>query len=371
MAAYISLNLPLEIILMIADYLQPLDLLSLVQGIPHITTLLNSQHIQAQDENKHTILQMIVDQGLEYLIEPLAKWIPQSSISDNEGGSLLHQAVSNGDQRMAKALIHAGSDISAQDHNGRTALHIACDKGVVNGVQIVQLLLDHGANPSAADCSGRTPLHEGFGHNTTILQMLIKAGADLDPRRIPRGLTPLYYVAMLGRESAGRVLLEAGADHSIKTKQGETILERAALKGHANIVRLLLEFGVDITVRNEHGYTAVLVAALAGKDECIKVLHKAGADGGRNPRLSQVRGDQLIELVNEDVRELRRQVETKQLDRDKAARLWLIGPIDGSEGAGADLMKHPKRPEGVGWRRTGNVRIQCGTPPRKATALLH
>lgn len=264
--------------MMIADYLRPSDLLNLVQSIPRLAPLLNSQHIQAPDENKHTILYLIVEQGLEHLIEPLAKWIPQSSIPDNEGWMPLHQAVRKGDQRMAKALIHAGSDISAQDHNGRTALHIACDKGVVNAVQIVQLLLDHGANPSAADCSGRTPLHEGFGHNTTILQMLIKAGADLDPRRIPRGLTPLYYVAMLGRESAARVLLEAGADHSIKTEQGETILERAALKGHANIVRLLLEFGVDITVRNEHGYTAVLVAALAGKDECIKVLHKASAD---------------------------------------------------------------------------------------------
>jgi ankyrin repeat protein len=51
---------------------------------------------------------MILEQGLEYLIGPLAKWIPQSSISDNEGGSLLHQAARKGDQRMAKALIHAG-----------------------------------------------------------------------------------------------------------------------------------------------------------------------------------------------------------------------------------------------------------------------
>jgi ankyrin repeat protein len=108
MAAYRSPKIPLEIILLIADYLRPSDLLNLVQGIPHITTLLNSRHIQAQDENKHTILHMILEQGLEYLIGPLAKWIPQSSISDNEGGSLLHQAARKGDQRMAKALIHAG-----------------------------------------------------------------------------------------------------------------------------------------------------------------------------------------------------------------------------------------------------------------------
>ncbi|KAJ5176966.1 ankyrin repeat protein [Penicillium canariense] len=243
--------------------------------MPHVASILNSRHIQAQDENGHTILYLIVEQRLEHLIEPLAEWIRQSSIPNVEGWMPLHQAVRNGDQLMAKAMIHAGSDISAQDHSGRTALHLAVHGDAIG---IVQLLLDHGANPSAADYNGRTPLHEGYGQSITILQMLIKAGADIDPRQMQRGLTPLYYEAILNRESSARILLEAGADPSIQTSTGETVLQHATFRNHANIVRLLLEWGVDTTVRDEHGLTAVLVAAVSGADECLQLLLKAGAD---------------------------------------------------------------------------------------------
>ncbi|KAL3412574.1 ankyrin repeat protein [Aspergillus fumigatus] len=276
MEAYSFCALPLELIVMVADYLGPLDLLNLIQGLPHIAPLLNSWHIQAHDENGHTILHHIVEQRLEYLIKPLAKWIPRSSIADNEGWTPLFQAVRNSDESMTKALVYAGADVSAKDHTGKTALHLACYEDAVG---IVQILLDHGANPSAADCNGRTPLHDAFGRNTVILQKLIKAGADLNPRRMPRGLAPLYLEAWLGREDAVRILLEAGADPSIQTETGETILQKAIEGSHTKVVQLLLDAGVDINVREfHHGVNAILTAAYWGADDCIRLLQRAGAD---------------------------------------------------------------------------------------------
>ncbi|PKX95144.1 ankyrin repeat protein [Aspergillus novofumigatus IBT 16806] len=247
-------------------------------GHSPLCPLLNSQHIQAHDENGHTILYHIVEQRLEHLIKPLAKWIPRSSIPDNEGWTPLHQAVRNSDELMTKALVYAGSDISAKDNRGKTALHLACDEDAVG---IVQILLDHGADPSAADCEGCTPLHEGFGRNTVILQKLIKAGADLNPRRMPRGLTPLYFVAWLGRADAARILLEAGADPTIQTEtgEGETILQQAIKGSHIKVVQLLLDAGVDVNVRDSHnGLDAMLTAASWGADDCIRLLQRAGAD---------------------------------------------------------------------------------------------
>jgi receptor-interacting serine/threonine-protein kinase 4 len=266
----------LELIMTVADYLGPLDLLTLILGIPHITPLLQARHIETQDENGRTILHHIVEQRLENLLTSLAKWIPQSSIPDNRGFTPLHQAVRNSDEQMTKALVYAGSDISAKDNRGKTALHLAC---YGDAVGIVQILLDHGANPSAVDCEGRTPLHEGCGRNTVILQKLIKAGADLNPRRMPRGLTPLYYEAWLGREDAVRILLEAGADPSIQTETGETILQRAIERSHTKVVQLLLDAGVDVNVREFHnGINAILTAASRGADDCIPLLQRAGAD---------------------------------------------------------------------------------------------
>lgn len=275
MAVHRHRQLQLELILMVADYLRPLDLLNLVQGIPQIASLLSSRHMRAQDDNGFTIFHLIVEQGLKSLIERLDKWIPRGFIPDNEGWTPLHQAVRKANYRMVKALIDAGSDLSARGYNGKTSLHLACGG---NAVEIVRLLLDHGANPSAKDYDERTPLHDAYSHDISVRQMLITAGADLDPRQVPRGLTPLYYEPMIARESVIRILLEAGADPSIQDMSGDTILHRATIHNFANVVRLLLEFGVDITVRNVHGYTPVLVAALGGSDECLRLLLKAGAD---------------------------------------------------------------------------------------------
>ncbi|KAF7167803.1 hypothetical protein CNMCM5623_000991 [Aspergillus felis] len=276
MAANSPRNLPLELILRVADYLGSSDLFNLILCIPHLVPLLHSRHIQAKDKNGNNLLDHIVEQGLENLIKPLAQWIPQSSIPDSEGRTPLHRAVMNGNEQMVKELIHAGLDISAQDNSARTALHIACE---AEEAGIVQLLLDHSANPNVADYNGRTPLHEAVGKDIIILQKLIRRdGVDLNPRMMPGGLTPLFYEAWLGRTGPFEALIWAGGDPSIQTETGETILQRAIRGNHANIVRLLLDVGVDINVRDNHGYTAVLVAAIAGANRCLRILLKAGAD---------------------------------------------------------------------------------------------
>ncbi|KAF4218731.1 hypothetical protein CNMCM6805_003673 [Aspergillus fumigatiaffinis] len=188
----------------------------------------------------------------------------------------LHQAVRKGDERMVKALINAGADVSAQDNSARTALHLACE---AEEAGIVQLLLDDGADPSTADYNGRTPLHEAVGRDTIILQKLLRRdGVDLNPREMLNGLTPLFYEASLGRKDAFTELIYYGADADICSVNGETVLQRATLGNHADIVRLLLDRGVNINVRDSHGYTAVLVAAIAGANECLQLLLKAGAD---------------------------------------------------------------------------------------------
>lgn len=268
-------NFPLELILRVADYLGSSDLINLILSIPQVVPLLHSRHLQAKDESGHNLLYHIVEHGLEHLIEHFAQWIPESSIPDC-GWTPLHQAVRKGDERMVKALIDAGVDISARGNSARTALHLACE---AEEARIVQLLLDHGADPSAADYNGRTPLHEAVGRDTIILQQLLRRdGVDLNPREMLNGLTPLFYEAWLGRRDAFTALIDEGADADICSVNGETVLQRATLGNHADIVRLLLDRGVNINAQDNHGYTAVLVAAIAGANKCLQLLLKAGAD---------------------------------------------------------------------------------------------
>jgi ankyrin repeat protein len=256
---------------MFAELLRASDLLNLIQIVPPIAPLLNQRHIQAQDEDKHTLLYLIVEQGLDEFIGPLAKWIPQSSIiPEKEGWTPLHQAVGNADrvhaianQRMAKALVRAGSDLSARDQHGKTALHLACDR---DAVEIVQFLLDQGANPSAVDHRHETPLHEACGKNTATL--------------FEAGMNPTFqcYQSMSDQESTVRMLLEAGADPCIRDKHGSAVLHNAAAHDLASSMRLFVEFGADISLRDAKGYTPFMVAALYGSDQCLQILLSAGSN---------------------------------------------------------------------------------------------
>jgi len=76
--------------------------------------------------------------------------------------------------------------------------------------------------------------------------------------------------------------------------------------------------------------------------------------------MRQVRGDQLVELSDELVNALGRNVESEDFDRDGTIVLRMSGAIDRTERAGANLMEDTERPEGVRRRRTSSVRVQCG-----------
>ena len=80
----------------------------------------------------------------------------------------LHQAVEGGDLARVKQLLAAGAEINATDGAGRTPLHFAT--GVVYGgvgghaghPEIARLLIETGADLSLQNKDGATPLHIGF-----------------------------------------------------------------------------------------------------------------------------------------------------------------------------------------------------------------
>ena len=108
--------------------------------------------------------------------------------------------------------------------------------------------------------SSHDPLHSAVLHDDIIaLESLIAQGNDIDRRSrrgstgLPRilfivsgqgetwgsGDTPIHVAAFQGRPAALRLLLEAGADPSIKNDFGETPLDCAKLIGNSECVKLL------------------------------------------------------------------------------------------------------------------------------------
>ncbi len=87
------------------------------------------------------------------------------------------------------------------------------------------------------------------------VQALVARGADIEAD-VYRG-TPLAWAAAFGRTNAVRALLAAGAEPSRRTTfggpshgEGVTALHLAAQGGHIDAIKLLLDAGADLTIRD-------------------------------------------------------------------------------------------------------------------------
>jgi len=101
--------------------------------------------------------------------------------------------------------------------------------------EIAKILLDNGADPDAKDYPSDTPLHylcEGSSieseSDIKIMHALIKAGADLNAVTEYNGKTPLHYAVEGNKVEFIEILIKAGADLSIKDKEGKTPTDLAS-----------------------------------------------------------------------------------------------------------------------------------------------
>jgi ankyrin repeat protein len=106
-----------------------------------------------------------------------------SCICDCEGTLLLH-AVTWNDEAMTRFLVSEGTDISASDDLGFTALHLAVDMAYFHGEvsTLTLLLLENGAPVNAQTDDGRTALHEAFRSGPAVQKLLVEWGADMEMR---------------------------------------------------------------------------------------------------------------------------------------------------------------------------------------------
>ena len=123
--------------------------------------------------------------------------------------SALGCAAAAGQYEAAKALLEMGA--KATNCRGGVAkgetspLNLAAKTG---NARMVKLLLDHGADPSYHDGKA-CPLHFAED-NGPIVEMLLRAGANVDCRNLLTEMTPVEEARKYGRFNALR-LLEGGA----------------------------------------------------------------------------------------------------------------------------------------------------------------
>lgn len=171
-----------------------------------------------KSDNAHTI-RGLLRRGLDpNLIEP------------ERGDSGLILALREESMQAFEALLNAdGIDVDMRAFNGDTALMIACFKG---NMAAVEALLTRGASVTH---SGWTPLHYAAANGSNeIVHLLLARAAPLDARS-PNNTTPMMMAAWGGHIMTVKLLLDQGADATLKNDQGMSAIDFAVKAGHTDI----------------------------------------------------------------------------------------------------------------------------------------
>lgn len=282
----------------------------------------------AAAEHHPQIVKALLEHGADWKIESsfretkIPKLSTASSISPISRGGLTAFlfAAREGDIETAKVMLAAGVDINQTDVDSTSGLVVS----IMNKkYTFAKFLLDRGADPNVMDVKGRGALYAAvdarnedwsalpmrkeldpmpsaelikaiLAHNPNVNAKLThnlpgRSGMDYGDVALDEGTTPFMRAARSGDAATMRVLLDAGADPKLITKDGNNALLFAAGIGYRDkntrgtdaealeALKLCIDQGLDLSQANGKGETALHGAANRGSDVLVKFLVEHGA----------------------------------------------------------------------------------------------
>lgn len=141
-------------------------------------------------------------------------------------------------------------------------------------------LLNDGVDPNSR-VEGFTPLMAACAKGKiSCVKILLEHGADCSMRSVNGNKTALFVAIQQDNSRCLKLLLDAGADANERyVEEGNTTpLMHACYLGYANCVRVLIQAGADVNARTIDGVTPVRIAGGRGDHECLYLLQEAGAE---------------------------------------------------------------------------------------------
>jgi ankyrin repeat protein len=282
----------------------------------------------AAAERHPDVVKLLLQKGADWKVRSfdretkLPKLSAASSVSPfARGGMTAFQFTAReGDLDTGKVMLDAGVDINYPDIDGTSALVVA----IMNKrYTFAKFLLDRGADPNVTDVKGRAALYaavdmrnedwsalpsrkleddypslslieavvaRGGKVNATLTRNLPgRSGMDAGDTTLDEGTTPLMRAARSGDAATMRLLLKAGADPKLVTKEGTNALQFAAGVGYRDkqtkgteaealeALVVCVDQGMDIDQVDTKGETALHGAASRGADSVVKYLVEHGA----------------------------------------------------------------------------------------------
>ena len=258
-------------------------------------------------QNVHSI-QTSVLEVLKLLVNAKCD-VSATTISGETALMLLSKWVTK--QEQCQAIIHylvssCDSNLSVKDHDGNTALHVACIENNNNFVEA--LSKEDSCDLSVKNKDGNTPLHLACSLNNrkvaTIfmsvstselytlnsnfhspLQIAISKHAEnpeLSELLVHKmyencdecGNSPLHIACINNDIQMTKVVAELECDPNLTNNDGDTPLHLACKSGSLQLAQLLLEMNCDTKIKNNLGITALMMAFNRSYLEIVELLIK-------------------------------------------------------------------------------------------------
>ena len=182
-------------------------------------------------------------------------------------------AIQRADPQSLSALLRRGFDPNTLDAKGQSGLFLALRDP---SPKVVEVLL----KAPKIKVETRTPQDESplmmaaMRGELKLAAALIDKDADVNKT----GWTPLHYAASSTQGDqlgVAKLLIENAAYIDAASPNGSTPLMMAAMYGNTSTLKLLLDEGADPTLKNQLGLTAVDFAQRADRKEMVELIGAA------------------------------------------------------------------------------------------------
>lgn len=207
------------------------------------------------------------------------------NIKDSEGRSVVNMALAIGKDKVAHYFVDMGADAQASvawalEHDSEPQL---------------MWLVKHGATPDVVDKKGYSPLMRAvIERNVDEVNKWLSRGANPNWTEgggelvANRGKTPLMVAVQQRDDQIARILiLQPGVDLNTVDLVGETALIKAVRLLLTETSQLLVERGADHTIVSNEGVSLLIAACQTNEVEMVKAVWELG---GLNPNQATSNG---------------------------------------------------------------------------------
>ncbi|KAG0131720.1 ankyrin repeat-containing domain protein [Tuber indicum] len=308
------LELPNEVLLLVAGFVPPPSLLSLVRA-NHFTHALLSPLLINNFRDNRALCEEYGLRALYFAAErgnmaTVKRLLERGLLKYVGGGTLLNSAVVTQPDPVLRTLLDCGVAVNTRDSDRRTPLSIVTRMGRLGALKMLlerpdtdvnvedqkrespiwhlvrkgdeatlrALLQNKRVDVNCPSKSGWTPIHDAVSRNLCVVLRILIQDPRVDVNCVgPSGWTALHLAIGMRYEKASRMILEhPGIDVNAQDSIGSTPLHAAVLWEDEHMVRALVaRKDVKFDITNGPGMTPFQAAVDSGQVELAELFPEA------------------------------------------------------------------------------------------------